>query len=182
MSTAAAAAFGRGKLVGMAVVLAVAGGGIALAGTAQAASDERALEATLAMPTSLPPGGSGELTYRLRNVSDQATEGVLVNISLPRYVSTDLETDPHCQRTGTNDTGGTLVSCNFSDDWGKVAPGQTQLAQRGFHVAPDAPAHTVLGVVGVTAVPLEDGEPTEDWTDLEDANTTGVQVSTSAAE
>lgn len=170
---------GRRPIAGVAIALAVAGAGAALAGTAEASGDERALEASLAMPTSLPPGGAGELTYRVRNVSDRATEGILVNVSLPGGVSTDLEADPHCQRTGSNDTGGALISCNFSDGWGQVAPGQTQLAKRGFHIAPDAPSNTLLGVVGVTAVPLEDGEPTEDWTDLDDANTTGVPISTS---
>lgn len=129
------------------------------------------------------PGADGELTYHLINTG-AATEGVLVNLTVPKGVTTDLDGDPHCQHTGTTDKGSELVSCNFSDEWGQLAPGQHQVAKRGFHISPDAPAGSDLGAIAATAVPIVHGEdgkdhPTEDHTDFDGPNTASLPIATS---
>lgn len=181
---------------GRRAVLAAAAGGAVIAcsaltmATAQADEEDssteggsHALEAEFDKLPAQEPGADGELVYRLTNAGETATEGILVNLTIPKGVTTDLDGDPHCQNTGSTDAGSELVSCNFSDDWGRLAPGQHQLAKRGFHISPDAPSDSDLGAITATAVPITHGEdgkdhPTEDHTDFTGDNTASLPIKT----
>src|SRR5215218_284261 len=83
-----------------------------LAGPAFAAGDEPDLKLTLTEPAAAAPGGTVEVRYTLENVSKKATEGILLNMSLPPHVS--FGPAANCKETGKNDEGGKLVSCNIS--------------------------------------------------------------------
>ncbi|MBB6375143.1 hypothetical protein BKA01_002365 [Pseudonocardia eucalypti] len=134
------------------------------------------LRSTLATPQPVAPGMGGTLNYEITNLGATPTEGVLMNVSLPKHVK--LPADRHCQRTGANPQGGDLISCNFSDELGKLAPGQTRRAATPFTVAPDAPAHADLGRIGVLVVPLKAGKPAEDWRNLTGRNTAWTNIKT----
>ncbi len=154
------------------------------AGPASAAEDhdghgEHALAASLSEPAPVAPGGSGVLVYKFRNVSDGPTKGILLNVALPEHVS--LDPDSHCRPTGDNPEGGTLISCSFTDAQGKLGPGEEREARTPFHVAPDAPADADLGRLGALIVPLDGhGQPTEDWSDLDGANTVWTSIRTAS--
>lgn len=143
------------------------------------ADEEHAFTLEIQEPQPIAPGTEGRITYELTNRGDEATDGVLINVSLPPDVV--LNFDPaHCQKTGTNDEGGDLVSCNFSNEIGKFAPGESKTSEASYTVAADAPESTSLGEVGALAVPLEQGEPTEDWSDLEGSHVDQAEITTSA--
>jgi len=148
-----------------------------------AAAEEPALRASISEPAAVAPGGRGEVTYRVTNVSDKATEAILLNISLPPYVR--LESDERCEQTGLNDDGGALISCNIGDQLGKLAPDETTVAtDTPFFVAYDAPQSTEpteLGQLGALVVPLHNGEPTEDPADLDGHNVVWTTITTSAS-
>jgi hypothetical protein len=127
-------------------------------------------------PDPVAPGASGLISFNMTNTSDMAVNGVLMNVSLPPSVT--LHTDSHCEQTGQNPEGGQLISCNFSDAQGKFAPGETRSGTNDFAVAADAPAGTDLGKLGALIVPLENGEPTEDWEDIEGDHVDRVEITT----
>lgn len=142
------------------------------------ADEEHAFTIEIQEPEAIAPGTEGRITYELTNVGDKATDGVLINVSLPPDVV--LNFDPaHCQKTGSNPEGGDLVSCNFSNEVGKFAPGESKTSEASYTVAADAPESASLGEVGALAVPLEDGEPTEDWSDLEGSHVDKAEITTS---
>jgi hypothetical protein len=101
-----------------------------------------------------------------------------MNVSLPPHVT--LHTDAHCQQTGENPEGGQLISCSFDDQLGKFGPGETKSGTNDFAIAADAPRSASLGKLGALVVPLENGEPTEDWTDLEGDHVDRVEITTAA--
>jgi hypothetical protein len=143
------------------------------------ADEEHAFELEIQEPEPIAPGTEGLINYQLTNVGDKATDGVLINVSVPPDVTLNFDAN-HCQKTGTNPEGGDLVSCNFSNELGKFAPGETKTSQASYTVAADAPESASLGKVGALAVPLEEGEPTEDWTDLEGSHVDQVEITTGA--
>ena len=170
------------RWAGPGVVAAVGVTAAVFAGPALAAAGghEHALQASINDPAPVSPGATGELVYTVTNVGHRTTDGILLNVSLPPHVR--LNKDPHCQRTGRNDEGGDLVSCNFSDAQGLLVPGQTRLSRTPFHVDRDAPAPHELGRLGALAVPLRNGRPTEDFRDLSGRNTVWTSISTGPAE
>jgi hypothetical protein len=148
-----------------------------LAGVADAApGPAHALKSTMTKPAPVSPGAGGTLHYEVTNVSPAPTDGVLLNVSLPRYVA--LPADRHCQQTGHTPDGGTTISCNMSDELGKFAPGQTRVSNQPFQVSPDAPRGATLGRIGALVVPLKGGKPTEDWHNLTGYNTSWTTIST----
>jgi hypothetical protein len=143
------------------------------------ADEDHAFTLDIQDPEPIAPGTEGLITYELTNNGGEATDGVLINVSLPPDVV--LNVDPaHCQKTGSNPEGGDLVSCNFSNEVGKFAPGETKTSEASYTVAADAPASASLGEVGALAVPVEGGEPTEDWSDLEGSHVDQAEITTSA--
>lgn len=153
----------------------------ALAGSALAAGDEPDLQMTLTEVTTAAPGGVVEVRSVIENVSSQAVDGVLLNMSLPRYVS--FAPTANCQETGENAEGGTLVSCNISGPEGQLAPGESVESVTPFQIAPEAPVDTQLGALGALVVPLEGGaEPVDDWKDLTGHNVAELPISTSLGE
>ncbi|MFC5232522.1 hypothetical protein [Pseudonocardia zijingensis] len=156
---------------------------MALGGTILAspafADEEHAFTLEIQEPDPVAPGTEGLITYELTNGGDEATDGVLVNVSLPPDVVLNFDVT-RCQKTGTNEEGGDLVSCNFSDEFGKFAPGESKTSQASYTVAADAPESTSLGEVGALAVPLEKGEPTEDWSDLSGSHVDTAEITTGA--
>lgn len=173
----------RQRRIVRAATVAVAASSLGLSGAILAspafADEEHAFTIDIKDPEPVAPGTEGLITYELTNVGDKATDGVLINVSLPPDVV--LNFDPaHCQKTGSNPEGGDLVSCNFSNEVGKFAPGETKTSQASYTVTADAPESTSLGEAGALAVPLENGEPTEDWTDLEGAHVDRAEITTAA--
>lgn len=151
---------------------------IVASGQAFAAPAPHALRTSLSKPAPVAPGSTGTITYTVKNQSAAATEGVLINISLPKYVT--INPDAHCQKTGTNPEGGDLISCNMSDNLGKLAPGQTNTDHHQFAVAKEAPHHAMLGQLTTLAVPLKNGTtPTEDWHDFSGGNASTTVIVTS---
>jgi hypothetical protein len=150
-----------------------------LAGPAFADNDSPDLELTLSEPVAAAPGSTVDVEYTLTNVSDKATEGMLLNMSLPEYVS--FAPASNCQETGENNEGGTLVSCNISGPEGKLGAGESLESSTPFQISPDAPADTDLGKLGALVVPLKDGaEETEDWTDTSGPNAAETSISTAS--
>jgi hypothetical protein len=147
------------------------------AGSAAAAEDESdALSAILTAPTAVAPGDTTEIRYIVENVSGQATDGLLVNISLPQHVA--ILGDQPCQSTGTNDEGGELISCDFSGLVGTLEPGETFEGVTALQILSDAPEDIELGQIGALITPLAAGVPTGDWTDLAGVNVVWTTVST----
>jgi hypothetical protein len=166
------------KAAAVAVMATSACLGSAFIASPAVADEEHAFDIEIQEPDAVAPGASGLISYTLTNASDEPTDGVLMNISLPPQVT--LNTDSHCQQTGQNPEGGQLISCNFSDAAGKFAPGETFSGRNDFTVAADAPQSASLGKLGALVVPLEKGEPTEDWTDLEGDHVDWVEIKTAA--
>lgn len=164
-----------GKLTGLtAAAVAVAATAAAWYPSPAYAAGAPALQSTLAQPAPVTSGGTGKLDYSITNTLNTPTDGVLMNVSLPKYVS--IPADPHCQKTGTTPDGGTTVSCNFSDAMGKLAPHQRRTAATPFTVAREAPARRPLGRIGVLVVPLKDGKPTEDWHNVKGRNVSSTTI------
>jgi len=166
-----------GRLAASAALASAACLALSMSANPAYAAEEPALRASISEPAPVAPGGTGKVRYEVTNVSDEATEGILLNISLPRYVS--LDSDKRCQQTGTNPEGGALISCNISDDLGKLAPGQTRVSDTPFYIAKNAPPSTELGKLGALVVPLKNGEPTEDYRDLDGHNVVWTPITTS---
>jgi hypothetical protein len=149
------------------------------AGSAAAAEDESdALTAILTAPAAVAPGDTTEIRYIVENVSGQATDGLLVNISLPQHVV--ILGDQPCQSTGTNDEGGELISCDFSSIVGTLEPGETFEGVTALQILSAAPEDIELGRLGALVTPLSEGVPTGDWTKLVGANVVWTTVSTVA--
>jgi hypothetical protein len=75
--------------------------------------------------------------------------------------------DLHQRHVVRTPRGGQLISCSFNDQLGTFAPGETRSAS--------------LGTLGALVVPLENGEPTEDWTDLGGAHVERVEITTAGS-
>ena len=164
------------RAAAVAVVASATGIGGALLASPAVADEDHAFAIDIQEPDPVNPGASGLISYTLTNTSNEAVDGVLMNISLPPHVS--LNTDSHCQQTGRNPEGGQLISCNFSDKLGKFAAGGTRSGTNDFTVAANAPRSTTLGELGVLVVPLEKGKPTEDWKDLDGGHVDRVDIKT----
>lgn len=165
-------------VAGAAAVAATCGVLLVLAPGQAFAAAQPALRTSLTTPTPVAPGGTGTVTYRVTNQSPAATEGVLINISLPKFVTINPD-EQHCQKTGTNPEGGDLISCNMSDNLGKLTPGQTNTDNQKFTIAQDAPHHAKLGQLTTLAVPLKNGQPTEDWHKFGGSNASSTVIATS---
>jgi len=139
-----------------------------------------ALHASATTPDAVAPGGSGTFHYAVQNVSGKATDGVLMNVSIPRYVSLpNVTQDKHCKQTGTT-ASAVLWSCAFTDENGKLQPGQTISSDPSFTLAKNTPG-PVQDTIGVLVVPLDaNGKPTESWQDLSGPNTVKVPISSTA--
>lgn len=172
----------RRVLAGLGAVVAAGAGALAL--TTPAAADPgsgHALQATITKPAAVAPGGSGSFHYSVQNVSGQATDGVLMNVAIPRYVTIpDIQQDKACKQT--EDQGAqTLWSCAITDQSGKLAPGQRADNDAKFSVAANAPGPQSIGTVVALVVPLDaSGKPTEDWHDLKGPNTVSTPITTTA--
>ena len=167
-----------GRLVGTAVLASAAWLVFGLFASPAQAAAEPALYASISEPAPVAPGGRGEVEYKVTNVSNRATEGTLLNISLPPNVS--LESDARCRRVGFNDNGGELISCSLSDELGKFAPGETKVARNTpFFIDASAPKSTELGHLEALVVPLENGYPTESPNDLDGYNYVSTPITTS---
>jgi hypothetical protein len=171
------------RRIARAATVAVAATSMALGGALLAspafADEDHAFTLDIKDPEPIAPGTEGLITYELTNTSDKAVEGILINISLPPDVV--LNADPnHCQKTDTNAEGGDIGSCNFTGGMGAFAPGESKTLEASYTVAEDAPESANLGKVGALVVPLEGGEPTEDWSDLEGPHVDQAEITTSA--
>ncbi|HEY2206646.1 MAG TPA: hypothetical protein VGH99_19450 [Pseudonocardia sp.] len=154
----------------------VAAGVVAVVpGLAQAAPAP-VLRSDLAKPAAVAPGGRGTLHYELTNLSGSPTDGILLTVVLPKHVG--IPTDTHCRETGKGPHGGTVVSCRFTDELGRLGPGQVRKADTPFAVAKDAPHGKELGRLGTIAVPMRHGKPTEDWRHLSGRNVSWTTVRT----
>lgn len=167
---------GRLAVVATAVCL---GFGV-LGGTAFAANEEPDLKLTLEEAPAVAPGDTVEVPYVLENVSSETTDSILLNMSLPEFVSFAA---PNCQQTGETEDGGTLVSCNISGPEAVIAPGEKLETVAPFQISPDAPEGAELGKLGALVVPLDEGQEsgdTEDWTDITGHNADETLISTGA--
>jgi hypothetical protein len=166
----------RAAAVAVATTVACIGG--TLLASPAFADEEHTLTIDIQEPDAVAPGTSGLLSFDFTNTGDKATDGILLNVSLPPYVT--LRTDSHCEQTGQNPEGGQLISCSFNDAQGQLAAGETRSGTNDFTVAADAPESASLGELGALIVPLENGEPTEDWKDLEGDHVDWVEITTAA--
>jgi hypothetical protein len=173
----------RSRRIARAVAVTVVTASACLSGALLAspafAAEEHAFEIDIQDPEPIAPGTEGLITYDLTNTGDEATEGVLINVSLPPDVVLNFDAT-QCQKTGQNAEGGDLVSCNFSNELGRFAPGESKTSQASYTVAADAPESASLGKVGALAVPVENGEPTEDWSDLEGSHVDQAEITTAS--
>jgi len=172
----------RRIVAGLGLVAATGAGALALA--APAAADpgtDHVLHASVSKPDAVAPGGTGTFHYSVQNVSGQATEGVLMNVAIPRYVSLpDIQQNSMCKKT-EDQARQSLWSCAITDQNGKLAPGQVAKNDPQFSVSKNAPGPVSLGNIGVLVVPLDaNGEPTEDWHDLKGPNTVSTPITTTA--
>lgn len=170
-----------GAVAGLTMLASAGLGMVALASPAAAApSGDHALHASATTPDAVAPGGSGTFHYAVQNVSGKATDGVLMNVSIPRYVSLpNVTQDKHCKQTGTT-ASAVLWSCAFTDENGKLQPGQTISSDPSFTLAKNTPG-PVQDTIGVLVVPLDaNGKPTESWQDLSGPNTVKVPISSTA--
>ncbi|WP_037062748.1 hypothetical protein [Pseudonocardia acaciae] len=167
-----------GRVVGAAAVAVTIGALCTVfSGTAYAAP-QSVLRTKLTGPPATVPGGQGVLQYTITNTGRTPTDGILLNVSLPPRVDLALSPGVPCQKTGNNPQGGALISCNFSDASGRMAPGESRVHNTPFTVAPDAPRGKVLGPVGALVVPLKGGKPTEDERDLRGPNVAWTPIRT----
>jgi len=140
-------------LPGLGIVAASTIGAVLLIAPAQAADSDTqpVLHASAGSLAPIEPGGTGTLHYEVRNAGSQATQGLLLKVALPKYVS--LDEDPHCQKTGVSDTGGDLISCEFSEAASKLAPGAKITSDTPVHVAQNAPGPRSLGKLEAVVLP-----------------------------
>jgi hypothetical protein len=165
-------------LAGLLVAAAITTTGLMLStGAAYADNPRPALKAGMVATPVVAPGATGKVNYQLNNVSGRPTSGLLLNISLPRFVS--LPADSRCKKTGSNPEGGDLISCNVQGPATFIAPGATLKGDNTFTVASNAPRHARLGRIGVLATPLNGvGQPAEDWNDTDGYNVSWSWIST----
>lgn len=129
-------------------------------------------------PAPVAPGSEGLVSYTLTNTSGEATDGFLINVSLPPTV--ELNLDPNnCEKFDTNRDGGDMIRCTFAGGIGAFAPGESKVLEKSFTVAADAAAGASLGQIGANVVPIVDGEPTEDPTDIKGSHVDYAEVTTS---
>ncbi|GAA4205278.1 LPXTG cell wall anchor domain-containing protein [Actinocatenispora rupis] len=170
-----------GAVAGLGLLASAGIGMVAVATPAVAApSNDHALHASATTPDAVAPGGSGTFHYAIQNVSGKATDGVLMNVSIPRYVSLpNVTQDKHCKQTGTTKMA-VLWSCAFTDQSGKLQPGQTVSADPTYTLAKNTPG-PAQDTIGVLVVPLDaNGQPTESWKDLSGPNTVKVPIRSTA--
>jgi hypothetical protein len=175
-------AHSRRGIVRVATV-AVAATSMALSGALLAspalADEGHAFRLDIRDPEPIVPGTDGIITYELTNTSDDAADGFLINISIPPAV--DLELDPNnCEQFSTNREGGDMVRCTFIGGIGTFAPGESKVLEKSYSVAADAPESASLGKIGANVVPIVDGEPTEDPTDIKGSHVDYAEITTSA--
>jgi hypothetical protein len=164
--------------------VAVAATSMALSGALLAspafADEEHAFTLDIKDPEPTAPGTDGIITYELTNTSDEATDGFLINISIPPAVVLNLDAD-NCEKFDTNREGGDMVRCTFIGGIGKFAPGESKVLEKSYSVATDAPESASLGKIGANVVPIVAGEPTEDPTDIKGTHVDYAEITTSAA-
>jgi hypothetical protein len=163
--------------------VAVAATSMALSGALLAspalADEDHAFKLNIKDPAPTAPGTDGIVTYELTNTSGEATDGFLINISLPPAV--DLNLDPNsCEKFSTNREGGDMFRCTFTGGIGKFAPGESKVLEKSYTVAADAPESASLGQVGANVVPIVNGETTEDPTDIKGPHVDYAEITTSA--
>jgi hypothetical protein len=159
---------GRVAVVATAVCM-----GLGVLGGSAFAAEEPNLELTLGEAPAAAPGQTAEVPYTLKNLGDEATDSLLVHMSLPPGVSFLA---PNCEETahdvenpvtGEVEQGRTLVACNISGPEAVLEPGQELSSTAPFEIASDAPADTELGELGAQVLPLEDGVETEPVEEME---------------
>jgi hypothetical protein len=163
--------------------VAVAATSMALSGALLAspalADEDHAFKLDIKDPAPTAPGTEGLIAYELTNTSDKAIDGFLINISIPPTVDLNLDAD-NCEKFDTNREGGDMIRCTFVGGIGKFAPGESKVLEKSFSVAADAPQSGSLGQVGANVVPIVDGEPTEDPTDIKGTHVDYAEITTSA--
>jgi hypothetical protein len=164
--------------------VAVAATSMALSGALLAspafADEEHAFTLDIKDPEPIAPGADGIISYELTNTSDEATDGFLINISIPPDVVLNLDAD-NCEKFDTNREGGDMVRCTFVGGIGEFAPGESKVLEKSYSVATDAPESASLGKIGANVVPIVAGEPTEDPTDIKGTHVDYAEITTSAA-
>jgi hypothetical protein len=143
------------------------------------ADEEHAFTLDIKDPEPIAPGTDGIITYELTNTSDEATDGFLINISIPPTVVLNLDAD-NCEKFDTNREGGDMVRCTFIGEIGQFAPGESKVLEKSYSVAADAPESASVGKIGANVVPIVAGEPTEDPTDIKGTHVDYAEITTSA--
>jgi hypothetical protein len=92
----------------------------------------------------------------------------------------DLNLDDNCEKFDTNREGGDMVRCTLVGGIGAFAPGESKVLEKSFTVAADAAESGSLGQIGANVVPIVDGEPTEDPTDIKGSHVDYAEVTSSA--
>jgi hypothetical protein len=163
--------------------VAVAATSMALSGALLAspalADEEHAFTLDIKDPEPIAPGTDGIISYELTNTSDEATDGFLINISIPPAVALNLDAD-NCEKFDTNREGGDMVRCTFVGGIGKFAPGESKVLEKSYSVAADAPESASLGKIGANVVPIVAGGPTEDPTDIKGTHVDYAEITTSS--
>jgi hypothetical protein len=167
-----------GRLAVVAVAACVSFG--MLSGSAFAADAEPDLMLTLAEITPAAPGSIVELRSVVENISTEATDGATLNLSLPANLS--LASGSTCEEIGTNDEGGTLVSCTINGSTGTIVPGESVEVATPLQIAEDAVAGAELGTLRALAVPAGEVVPIGDLTTLAGSNVAETAISTLAGE
>jgi hypothetical protein len=169
---------GRVAVVATAVCM-----GLGVFGGSAFAAEEPNLELLLGEAPVVAPGQTAEVPYTLKNVGDEATDSLLLHMSLPPGVSflapncEETAHDAENPETGEVEAGRTLVACNISGPEAVLAPGQELNSVAPFEIASDAPADTELGTLGAQILPLEDGTETEAVEEME-KDLSGANVDT----
>ncbi len=144
------------------------------------ADEDHAFKLDIKDPAPIAPGTDGIISYELTNTSSEAADGFLINISLPPAVDLNLDAD-NCAKFSTNREGGDMFRCTFIGGIGRFAPGESKVLEKSYSVAADAPESASLGNVGANVVPIVNGEPTEDPTDIRGPHVDYAEITTSAA-
>lgn len=143
------------------------------------ADEEHAFKLDIQDPEPIAPGTDGIITYELTNTSSEATDGFLINISIPPTVDLNLDPD-NCEKFDTNREGGDMIRCTFVGGIGTFAPGESKVLEKSYSVAADAPESSSLGQIGANVVPIVAGEPTEDLRDIKGSHVDYSEITTSA--
>ncbi len=142
------------------------------------ADEDHAFALDVQDPAPVAPGSEGLISYTLTNTSGETTDGFLINVSLPPAV--DLNLDPNnCEKFDTNRDGGDMIRCTFVGGIGTFAPGESKVLEKSFTVAADAPQSASIGQIGANVVPIVDGRPAEDPTDIKGSHVDYAEITTS---